>query len=122
MNNNITIIDNIKFKPIPTATSYLVSECGKIYSTFKKRYLKYYFKSKRRKYYKVDIYDDDKNKRKKFVHRLVALAWINNPHNYPTVDHINRDTHNNSVSNIRWATLEMQYKNTKRYINKHKLN
>lgn len=45
------------------------------------------------------------------VNRLVAEAFIPNPHNYPTVDHINRDRANNCVDNLRWASYKLQAKN-----------
>lgn len=46
------------------------------------------------------------------VHRLVAETFIPNPDGKPTVDHIDRDTTNNSLSNLRWATHSEQRENS----------
>lgn len=38
------------------------------------------------------------------VHRLVALAFIPNPEDYPVVRHLDDDKVNNSVMNLAWGT------------------
>lgn len=46
-----------------------------------------------------------------YVHRLVAMAFIDNPDNLPQVDHIDRDKSNNHYSNLRWSTPSQNINN-----------
>lgn len=51
------------------------------------------------------------------LHRLVAITFLLNPENKPTVDHIDRDRLNNNVTNLRWATSAEQNQNKKHAVN-----
>lgn len=54
-------------------------------------------------YYQVNL---SKNNNVKWygVHRLVAMAFLPNPNNYPQVNHKDEDRTNNNVENLEWCT------------------
>ena len=54
-------------------------------------------------YYQVGLY---RNGIRKFyrVNRLVAIAFIENPHNKPEVNHKDGNRTNNKVANLEWCT------------------
>ena len=44
-------------------------------------------------------------KRKQFgVHRLVATAFLDNPNNYPCVNHKDENKQNNNLQNLEWCS------------------
>ena len=61
------------------------------------------FKLQKQRYYTVCLTRKGIGKTV-FVHRLVANAFIPNPHNKPCIDHIDTNPFNNKVSNLRWVT------------------
>lgn len=50
--------------------------------------------------------------RKYSVHRLVALSYIPNLENKPEIDHIDGNTLNNNVYNLRWVTRKENENNS----------
>lgn len=57
-----------------------------------------------RGHYYIKLYKDSKGKMK-YIHKLIAEAFIPNPNNFPLIDHIDRNPLNNSIDNLRWATI-----------------
>lgn len=55
-------------------------------------------------YTQVTLYRADKSRVKKSVHVLVAEAFLENPNNYPCVNHIDENKTNNCADNLEWCT------------------
>ena len=89
-------------------TNYLIYDDGRVYSKKRDKFLKPQVKKKGYRFF--NLYNDT-NDKWFLIHRLVALHYIPNPENKPQVDHIDLNTSNNDVSNLRWVTREEQMDN-----------
>jgi len=88
---------------------YLVYEDGRVFSKKSRKMLKPIDNGKGYKF--VNLCNQGKVK-KMTIHRLVACHYIPNPHNYPEVDHIDRNKANNDISNLRFVDRSMNCQNT----------
>jgi hypothetical protein len=93
------------FKPINGFDKqYFISNHGNVKSNKTNRLLNI---QKSSGYSTVSL-SNNNNKKRFLVHRLVANAFIPNPENKPTVNHINHNTYDNKVENLEWNTHKQQ--------------
>lgn len=83
---------------------YEVSSLGRVKSlNFKRSGEEGILSPASKPYLQVTLYSKGKASQP-LVHRLVAETFIPNPNNLPQINHIDEDTHNNSVENLEWCS------------------
>lgn len=87
-------------KPTYFSDEYTVDELGNVYGKSGRK-LK---PSLNPRGYQIINYMKDGRQYGAAVHRVVAIAFIDNPHRKPQVNHIDGDKTNNTVSNLEWVT------------------
>jgi hypothetical protein len=97
----------------PNLNHYLIDKNGNIYSTLNSRgfplkepKLIKQWANKNVNYMQVVLQNKKAGIKPTalYVHRLVALTFIENIHNFSEVNHIDSNKLNNSVSNLEWCT------------------
>lgn len=95
------------FEKIPNFEGYFIDRFGNVFSEFQGKILKPF---KRSNYLTVRL-QEGKDVKNCLLHRLVAQTFIPNPDNLPEIDHIDGDTTNNIVENLRWVTRKQNQNN-----------
>ena len=96
---------------IPGYPGYYISKRGVLYSRWdingkgvlKKRYHKKVPHLNKNGRYIIGLSQPGLGTTKWLIHRLVALAFLSNPNNYPQVNHKDEDKKNNCVENLEWC-------------------
>lgn len=89
-------------RQIPGYPEYLTDAAGQIFSEKYKKFLNHFLV---KGYKKVGLYKDRRLKHV-FVHRILALTWIDNPQNKPYVNHRDGNKLNNLLDNLEWVTAK----------------
>lgn len=101
---------DVRFVVIPELTDYAIGTNGQLYSIKRDKFLKQSTCAGNHGYSRLRIYYDGRYRNYR-VHRLVAEAFLENPHDLAEVDHINRHRHDNRVENLRWVSHAQNMKN-----------
>lgn len=86
---------------LPNRSKYLVTLIG-VYSLLENRFLKGCLGC--RGYMQCWLLCDDGKRRWFAIHRLIAEAYVPNPHNRPVAHHRDHNKLNNTASNLEWVS------------------
>jgi len=111
-----SIINNEEiYAELKNYSKYLISNKGNIKCKFSGKVLKKNIGS--HGYFTIYLSDDDNIKKQYLIHRLVCLTFLENLENKTIVDHIDCNTLNNDVNNLRYVTKSENAQNSKIPIN-----
>lgn len=97
-------------KQIYNYDNYMIDENGNIFNKTTNKYLKGSIGENGYKYYRLS---QDNHKKMYYAHRLVAEHFLNNPNNFPVVNHIDGNKLNNNINNLEWVTYSENTKHWK---------
>ena len=110
---------NLEFRKIPSLNFiYEISEDGRIVRNVKSKHQlairldTHHSKKGYYAFWTCITLDGVRKARRHMVHKIVAECW-HGTHSDLEVDHIDRDTHNNHYSNLRYVTHSQQMQNRK---------
>ena len=89
-------------KPIFNYPNYSVTEDGNVFNIKRNKWLKNTLMTIG--YYSTTLRDANNNKKTVYIHRIVAMTYLENPENKATVNHINGIKTDNRIENLEWAT------------------
>ena len=91
-------LDLTKFDKVKDHDGYLINKNGSLYNQKSKRFVSTTVKNGYMRY-NVDW-------KRRLVHEVLADQYIQNPNHYETIDHIDCNKLNNSITNLEWVTRE----------------
>ena len=106
-----------EFKTVIGYTNYEINREGELYN--KKTNIRL-VGSLHQGYIRVNITNDfTKKSQKRFMHRIVAETFLENPNECEQIDHIDNNKRNNNVENLRWCSNSQNQTNKQKIIYKN---
>ena len=91
-------LDLTKFDKVKNHENYIINKNGSLYNTRSKKFISTTIKHGYMRY-NVDW-------PRRMVHEVLSDQYIPNPNHYETIDHLDCNKLNNSISNLEWVTRE----------------
>jgi len=95
------------WEQITDCEDYQISNLGNVKNIKTNKFLHPYLNSSG--YQKISLCINKKTKSFS-LHRLIAIHFIYNPENKPTINHKNKIRNDNRIENLEWATMSQQNK------------
>lgn len=103
----VSELDEIdEWKVIPGFSKYEVSRWGEVRNKATLQVLKP--GAVEGGYQRVSVSDDENKRKTCYIHQLVAIAYLPNPENKPSINHKNHVRNDNCLENLEWYTVAEQ--------------
>lgn len=89
------------WKTIKGFEKYEVSNTGKVRNAKTKKIINPYVSKEG--FFTINIYNNDKKRERKFIHRLVAETFLTDFETWQVVEHKDQNKLNNNVNNLEWV-------------------
>lgn len=94
-----------EFKDIIGFEDYQISDKGNVYNKNSGIIQAKRYAGRNKEYVQVCLWKNSKHYYK-YIHRLVAIHFIENEHNYDQINHIDGNKKNNNYENLEWCTAK----------------
>lgn len=92
-----------QWKPIDGFNGrYYISNRGRVYSCLSNRVLKNIKNDNG--YFSIELSDQNHKSKRFLIHRLVGIAFLDNPNGLPCINHKDEDRGNNCIENLEWCS------------------
>lgn len=93
---------NTESKVIPNYSKYHITKDGRVYSLTTNCWIKPF--EDKDGYYRIALVNDEGDRVKNRVCRLVAITYLENENNLPIVNHIDENKKNDHYTNLEWCS------------------